>query len=218
MWPALAIGFALLEILAVWKEWRSLEFIAKPSAMAALFLWLASACGLTGAPFWFGLGLLFSLVGDFFLLWRDRFFLPALVFFLLAHLSYLVGFNFQLPPLSAWNMLMAVVIGLGAARILRRLLAGVQASGQSALRIPVSLYGAALTLMLLSALFTLSNTAWEALASVLAALGAALFFLSDNLLAWNKFISPLHRGRFMNILAYELGQFLLIAGVIRQFS
>ncbi len=129
-----------------------------------------------------------------------------------------MGFNIQLPPLSVWNLFMAVIMGLGAARLLRRVLAGAQASGQSALRFPVILYGSALSLMLLSALFTLSNTAWDALASVLVALGASLFFFSDNLLAWNKFVSPISRCRLKNIIPYELGQFLLIAGIIRQFS
>lgn len=218
MWPILALGLAVLEMLAVWKGLRQIEILAKPGAMIALFFWLAAALGLSGPPLWFGLGILFSLAGDVLLLWPERWFLPALVAFLLAHLAYLVGFNMIPPALSAWSLLTAVVIGLGAARILRRILTGLHASGNSSLALPVAAYGAALTLMLLSALLTLSNPLWEAQSSVSVALGAALFFLSDNLLAWNRFVSPIKRGCFMNIYAYEMGQILLIGGVIRQFS
>jgi len=217
MWPAFAIGFALLEILAVWREWHRLEFIAKPAAMAALFGWLATSAGLDGPPLWFGVGLLFSLAGDVFLIRADRFFLPGLFAFMAAHLAYLVGFNLPLPGFSVWGLFLAVVIGLGAARLLRRVVAGARASGQGAMVMPMTLYGGALTLMLLSALLTLSNLAWETWASALVALGAAFFFLSDNVLAWNKFVAPLPRGRLMNIITYELGQILLIAGVVRQF-
>ncbi len=212
------LGLALLEILAVYRESRPLEYFAKPGVMIALFLWLALSVGLSGPPLWFGLGLVFSLVGDVFLIRRDRFLVPALVFFLLAHLSYLVGFNIFLPSLSIWSIFLAIVIGLSAARLLRRILTGLHASGQSALAFPVTAYGLALTLMLLSALLTLSNTTWGGLASILVALGAALFFLSDNLLAWDKFVAPISRARFKNIIAYELAQILLIAGVVLQFT
>jgi uncharacterized membrane protein YhhN len=82
----------------------------------------------------------------------------------------------------------------------------------------VAIYGAVITLMLLSALLTLSNVEWSALASATAALGALFFYASDIVLAWNKFIQPMPRGRMLNIGLYHIGQFLLIAGVVLQFS
>jgi uncharacterized membrane protein YhhN len=75
-----------------------------------------------------------------------------------------------------------------------------------------------ITLMLLSALLTLSNVQWSALASACVALGAVLFYASDIVLAWNKFIQPMPYGRMLNIGLYHAGQFLLITGVILQFS
>lgn len=215
---ALTLALALLEIFAVYRESRRLEYFAKPGVMLVLLVWLFLSAGLSGPPLWFAAGLVFSLVGDVLLIQRERFFLPALVAFLLAHLAYLVGFYLLPPPLSVWSLFMGVVIGLSAARILLRIIAGVHAKGQSRLALPILLYGGALSLMLLSALLTLSNTAWGPGASVLVALGAALFFLSDNLLAWDRFVAPIHRGRFKNIIPYELGQILIIAGVILQFS
>lgn len=216
--PVLAILFAGLESYALWSGKRSLEFIAKPAVMICLSLWLYLATGWQGAALWFGLGALLSLTGDVFLLWLDRFFVFGLAAFLLAHLAYLIGFNTPLPPVTMWSLLLAVIIGVSGVRVMRRLLMGVHASGQSRLAIPVALYGAVITLMLLSALLTLSNTQWGALASAAAALGALFFYASDIVLAWNKFIQPMPRGRMLNIGLYHIGQILLITGVVLQFS
>jgi uncharacterized membrane protein YhhN len=42
--------------------------------------------------------------------------------------------------------------------------------------------------------------------------GAVLFFVSDSLLAWNRFVTPLPRGSLLVIVAYHVGQMALIAG------
>ena len=216
--PVLAILFAGLESYALWSGKRQLEFIAKPAVMICLSLWLYLSTGWQGAALWFGLGALLSLAGDVFLLWLDRFFVFGLAAFLLAHVAYLIGFNTPLPPVTMWSLLLAVIIGLSGVRVMRRLLMGVHASGQSRLAIPVALYGVVITLMLLSALLTLSNAQWSALASALVSLGALFFYASDIVLAWNKFIQPMPRGRMLNIGLYHIGQILLIAGVVLQFS
>jgi hypothetical protein len=56
------------------------------------------------------------------------------------------------------------------------------------------------------------------MAALLVALGAFLFYLSDIILAWMKFVAPIQNGRIYNILAYHLGQIALIAGVVLQFK
>jgi hypothetical protein len=53
---------------------------------------------------------------------------------------------------------------------------------------------------------------------LLVSLGAFLFYISDIILAWNKFVAPIQHGRIYNIAAYHLGQILLIAGVVVQFG
>jgi len=214
----LAITCAALEFLARWKRWRPLEFAAKPAVMVFLFLWLAGAAGLNGAPFWFGIGIVFSLAGDVLLLWYERLFVYALAAFLGAHLAYILGFNTPPPQVSVWSLLLAVIVGLGAARLLRRILQSMRQGGQGKLGLPVAAYGAVLTLMLLGALLTLSNTGWDAAASLLVSVGALAFFASDILLAWNKFVAPIANGRLINIALYHAGQIALIAGVVRQFS
>jgi uncharacterized membrane protein YhhN len=65
---------------------------------------------------------------------------------------------------------------------------------------------------------TLSDPAWKAGAAVFVGAGAFLFWGSDLMLGWNKFVSPLRSGRLPIIVSYQLGQIMLIAGVISQFG
>lgn len=214
----IALTFAALESLALWKQIRPLEFIAKPAVMVVLFIYLWTSIGLTGAAFWFGLGVLFSLMGDVFLLWLDRFFIFGLVSFLLGHIFYVTGFNLPPSPITAWSLILAVIVGLGGVRLMRRIIAALAEKGQTRLRIPVTIYGAVISLMLLSAMLKLTDTSWSAGASLLVALGAFLFFTSDIVLAWNKFVTPIHHGRIINISLYHLGQIALVSGVVAQFA
>jgi uncharacterized membrane protein YhhN len=214
----LAFIFAALESLALWKGWRWLEFVAKPAVMVCLFLWLYATAGLQGALLWFGIGILFSLAGDIALLFIDRTFMLGLVAFLLAHIAYLIGFNSPRPEdPGIWAFAMAILLGLSAARLLRRLIAGVRMTNER-LGIPVIIYSTVITLMLLSALLTLSNPNWASTPAVLVSLGAFLFYLSDIVLAWNKFIAPIRNGRMLNIGLYHLGQIAIVVGVGAQFG
>ncbi|MFZ5911307.1 MAG: lysoplasmalogenase [Chloroflexota bacterium] len=214
-----AFFFAGLESLALWKGWRNLEFVAKPAVMVCLFAWLALAGDLQGALLWFGLGILLSLAGDVALLSIDRFFTVGLAAFLLTHLAYLIGFNTPFPKSAAiWSIGIAIVIGLSAVRVMRPIVAGVRKKGQARLATPVILYGVVITLMLLSALLTLFRPEWKSTPALLVSAGAFLFYLSDIVLAWNRFVSPIRHGRLLNIGLYHLGQIAIITGVIWQFG
>ena len=214
-----AILFAALESLALWKYWLKLEYIAKPAVMISLFLWLFTSTGLNGALLWFGLGIILSLAGDVLLMLSlDRFFLFGLVAFLLAHLAYVIGFNIPLPEFSLWGIVFAVMVSLGGARVIRRIVDALPSRGQARMRVPIIVYSTVISIMLLSAMMKLMDLTWNANAALLVSGGAFLFYISDIILAWNKFVAPIQYGRIYNIAAYHLGQIMLIAGVIAQFS
>lgn len=213
-----ALVFAALEALALWKNWFWLEVIAKPGVMVVLFIGLFTSVGLNGPLLWFGMGILFSMAGDVFLMISlDRLFLAGLVAFLLAHVAYVIGFNLPLPALTSWGVILAILIGFGGARVIRRILSEAISKGQGRMRIPILLYSMVISLMLLSATMKLADLTWNAGAALLVSLGAFLFYLSDIILAWNKFVAPIQHGRIYNIAAYHLGQIALIAGVIAQY-
>jgi uncharacterized membrane protein YhhN len=214
-----ALGFAALEALALSKNWTRLEYVAKPAVMLVLFFWLFTSAGMNGALLWFGLGILFSLAGDVILIsLLDRFFIFGLIAFLLAHVAYIIGFNIPLPEFSAWGLVYAIIVSLGGARIIRRVIAALASKGQAAMRTPIIVYSLIISLMLLSAMMKLSDITWNANAAALVSVGAFLFYISDIILAWNKFVAPIQHGRIYNIAAYHLGQIMLIAGVIAQFK
>ena len=214
-----AILFAALESLALWKYLLKLEYIAKPAVMISLFLWLFTSTGLNGALLWFGLGIILSLAGDVLLMLSlDRFFLFGLVAFLLAHLAYVIGFNIPLPEFSLWGIVFAVMVSLGGARVIRRIVDALPSRGQVRMRMPIIVYSTVISIMLLSAMMKLMDLTWNANAALLVSGGAFLFYISDIILAWNKFVAPIQYGRIYNIAAYHLGQIMLIAGVIAQFS
>lgn len=219
IWLMLALVFAALEALALRRGWDKLEYVVKPAVMVCLFVWLYLSTGLQGLTLWFGLGILFSLAGDVLLMISlDRMFIFGLASFLFAHISYLIGFQNELMTVSFWSVLLLAIIAVNAVRLMRRLVSAMRAGGQSRLIGPVLLYSTVITVMLYAAMTTLSNPAWKAGASLLVGLGAFLFYISDLILAWNKFVAPIQNGRILNIAAYHLGQIGLIAGVIVQYG
>ncbi|MCC7130681.1 MAG: lysoplasmalogenase [Anaerolineae bacterium] len=210
-------AIAVIDWVAVWKSWRKLEYFAKPAVMLALLGWIAAFGGFRGPMLWIVLGVIFSLAGDVFLvLPRERFIL-GLVAFLLAHVFYLVGFSVYGPLSNAPVAILAVIILITSSRLYLRLSEGLQRSGLEKLRTPVLIYSIVISLMLLSALATLVRPDWRFSAAALSAVGGLLFYVSDALLAWNRFLAPLPRSRVVSMMAYHLGQFGIVLGASIQF-
>jgi uncharacterized membrane protein YhhN len=219
IWLILAIAFAALEALALSKGPQKLEWLAKPAVMVCLFLWLFLNPGLQGPTLWFGLGILFSLAGDVLLMISlDRMFIFGLGAFLLAHSFYIIGFQNQFSSASAGSLLVIVILGASGVRLLRRITGAMRAKGQDKLIFPVVIYSAVISVMLFAAMTTIFDPAWTTGTSFLVSVGAFFFYVSDIILAWNKFVSPIKNGRILNIALYHLGQIGLIAGIISQFK
>ena len=219
IWLILAFVFAVLESVALRKQLNKLEYVAKPAVMICLFVWLYLNTGLQGRTLWFGIGIVFSLVGDVLLMISlDRMFIFGLVVFLFAHIAYLLGFQNELMNITSWSVLLIVILSISAVRVMRRIVSAIRGKGQTRLVNPVIVYSTVITVMLYAAMTTLSNPSWKAGASLLVSVGAFLFYVSDLILAWNKFVSPIKNGRILNIAAYHLGQIGLIAGVINQLG
>ncbi len=211
-----ALLCAVLDWVAVARQVKPLEYFAKPGVMVLLLGWLWLSSGFQDGLAWFALGLLFSMGGDIALMLPREQFIAGLVSFLLAHVAYLVGFTQGPLPLNYVSLALAVLVGLTASQVYRRVAGGLKASGQEKLKLPVLAYTAVISLMLLSALLTLVRPEWAAQPALLVSSGALLFFISDGTLAWNKFVSPLPHGRLVVIITYHLGQMLIILGAAGQ--
>jgi uncharacterized membrane protein YhhN len=221
MTPALLVlvfGSAILDWIATFKAWGKVEMFTKPAAMIFLFAWLYAGTKLQGTVMWFGIGILFSLVGDTLLLAPNRFFLSGLIAFLLAHVAYIIGFNVNAVGPNAWDIFFAFIILLSVVRILQRFIPVLRSKGMNSLILPVEIYALTISIMLFFAVRTLADPAWQTNATGLISAGAFLFYISDLILAWNRFVAPIQNGRLLNIVAYHLGQIALIVGAAMHFG
>jgi uncharacterized membrane protein YhhN len=213
-----AVGFAFLDWASTWKGWKVRLYIAKPATLLLLILWTVQVSSWQGGMVWFGIGLCLSLAGDIALMLNPRFFMAGLGAFLLAHVAYLIGFNQVPAPFSFGIFMVAITVGLAASVVFRLIRPGIMCvpRGKRFLT-AVMLYGATLTLMLLSALITLFRPDWLVSHATLAAVGAALFFTSDSILAYDRFVRKLKHGQSYVHLTYHVGQMLLVIGAMLHF-
>jgi uncharacterized membrane protein YhhN len=167
------------------------------------YYWLPVALGLTTA--W---------LGDVFLLFESYsplFFILGLSAFLITHVFYIIFFKKLIQPYPDWwarhfykwiaVLSFAVLLAIGLWPYL------------GALKIPVLLYAMVISTMVIGSLRVqhgLPRNIW-----VWMALGAFLFFISDSILALNKFMSPAKFGGASVMLTYGLAQFFIVLGTIR---
>lgn len=213
----IALLFALLDWIAVARAWKAVEYFAKPAVMVCLVAWLGVNGGWSGPLLWFTAGLVFSLAGDIFLMLPKERFVAGLVSFLLAHVAYVIGLNTTPIPMSVVTIIIAVMVVLVSTRLFLRISQGLAATGNRKLKIPVLIYTIVISLMLFSALLAFVRPSWSTWAALLVGLGAVLFFLSDSLLAWNKFVNPLKYGKLLVIITYHTGQVLITLGAALNF-
>lgn len=213
IWWGVAFLTAVVDWFAVARGIRRLRYFFKPLVMVLVIVGAAmvtvAGSGLQRPGFFlaaFGL----SLLGDVFLMLPgERWFIPGLGSFLVAHLCFIVGLNPQLPAVaSAWLLL---PIALVAVVVLRRILAALRESGLSSLHGPVLVYGVVLSLTLFSGWASWWRIDWPVTACLAASIGVTLFFLSDLMLAWERFVQPSRTLRVAVIVTYHLAQMSLAA-------
>ncbi len=217
-WFFLTVVLAIVDWIAIYRDHTAVNYFAKPAALLALIAWFTSLGGWQLGLTLFGLALIFSLAGDILLMLPDRFFIYGLYAFLIAHICYIIGFD----PAQPVDTLPTLLIGTGVLLISSILFNGLRKAilvrqDQRKMETPLLIYSLALSMMLFSALLTLAQPTWTPRASGLAAAGGILFFGSDGLLAYNRFVKTLPNAQFYVRIGYHLGQIALIAGVLLNF-
>jgi uncharacterized membrane protein YhhN len=109
---------------------------------------------------------------------------------------------------------MAVAIGLITVPVIGSIVSALKQAGRKRLVLPVIVYGFFLALMFWSAASTLYRPGWTRLQAGLTAFGGAAFFLSDSILAWDRFVHPIKRARLLTMFTYHIAQFALTFGVL----
>jgi len=199
----------LLVVAAVWAvgDWsavalrlKPLEYVAKPATMVALLGVALTLSPHVDARRWaFVVAIVFSVLGDVFLMVPADLFVAGLSSFLLAHLAYIVGLRIAAPGVRPL-VFSAIPVVVVAALIGSRVLASVR-ERRPELAGPVAAYIGVITVMVAAALAT---------GEPLAAFGGVLFMVSDALIAWNRFVVPLEWAPVTIMVTYHVAQALLV--------
>ena len=196
-----AVAVAVVDWIAVARDRRSLEYVAKPLVMVVL---VAAALVIDPvddtARTWFVVALALSLAGDVFLMVPRNLFVPGLVSFLLGHVAYIVGLR-HLGTSTAGAVAGVVVVAVALPFLAPRILSAIRASEEPEMAAPVTVYMAVISAMVVAA---------GASGSVLALVAAVSFYVSDALIAWTRFVRDLRHGRVAVMVTYHLAQIGLV--------
>jgi uncharacterized membrane protein YhhN len=190
-----------------------LHFVSKPLIVLSLLVYYYYGTAREDRSVTFILALLACLAGDVFLMSPD-YFIPGLASFLVGHVLYIFTYRqhqnestlTSLQGLQRVRLAFPIVLaGTGLVVILYSKLGDLQ--------IPVIIYAAVITTMVLTALFRYGRTSNESFWLIF--VGAVLFMISDSILAVNKFLNPVTNAGLYIMITYVAAQFLIVDGILK---
>lgn len=210
----LYFAFLIFHLAMIYKPDANLLYVSKPLLMVSLMLFFLSRIeNLRNTTKWFIMvSLLFSLIGDVFLLKTSEFnFLSGVGCFAIAHISYALFFNrrrsgsIHIPSL-VWNLIFVIILLVGLNQLI---------DIPQEMFVPVNVYGSILGLNLIAAVqFNYSNRAENYWVPA----GVFLFVVSDLILAVNKFETYNRNLEYLIIITYAFAQYLIVLGVLKHFQ
>lgn len=215
--PVVGIGLvSLINWISAWQERLIPYYITKPMVLLGLLLFMVLRVPITPARLPFLLGLVFSLLGDIFLIPKGtRWFLVGMGAFSITQLMYIWGFNLSMVKLPV--LVVGVVAYLVGVILIHLVITRFSESPNvnQAILPYLKGYGALVLAMSMSALLCLGRPGWSDRAAVMAGVGGILFFLSDGMIGLEKLDRLLPKSRFWVIFTYHLAQFLIVGAVIQ---
>ncbi len=202
---AVATVFAVGDWISRATDNRRLEYVCKPATLASLVI-AALVVDPNSGPMraWVVGALVLSLAGDVFLMLPTDRFVEGLGAFLFAHVAYVAGFvasgELRIPRMLLGALAVVVIMAVPCVRIVQAAVAS-----DKALRVPISLYMAVISTMIVCAVGS---------GNLVAIIGAASFALSDSLIGWTRFVAPLRHSSVTIMVTYHIGQALLLLSII----
>ncbi|WP_010648644.1 lysoplasmalogenase [Oceanobacillus massiliensis] len=191
----LAMGLVYLFIAPSEPLIFSLFFKLIPMVLILLYAFQQSPRRKSVTQWLVMIGIVFCMVGDATIHW----FMIGLSAFLVGHLFYMTGFfkkwQFSLArfltifPIAGYGIIMAL-----------QLTQAIGQDGNGHLMMPVVIYISVISVMAFSAIMT--GNKW-------AAIGSILFLISDSILSWNMFLSPVPFADSLIMTTYYGAQFLI---------
>lgn len=228
LWMTICVvaGF-FMDWIAVALGWLKLKPFTKILAMALVILWTLSAVNFEVN---LAVGLLiaaqlFGLAGDFFLLYPNRWFIWGLGAFLVGHLFYIGLLSSSIFGEShlgimreptVWDAGSGFLVWLLILYLVYRKFSPYIRSegGKRTLLIAVLIYAAVLSGVMLLSVFSAILTPGFSASQLILPAGGILFFISDALLAYDRFVRKMDYGQLWVHVTYHLGQFGLAMGAV----
>ena len=203
-----------INLFAVNKENKKLEYISKPLLMPLLAIYfILGTSFLTSINWWIILALSCGCAGDIFLMLKDKFIHGMLAFFL-GHIFYIISFFFLITnilafPLGGLLLFIPVILILILTYPKFR-------NHLDDLKLPVHGYLVVIFMMHISAVLLLAEFDLFSPCFFLIWIGSILFILSDALIAIDNFNEELEIShiRVIIMLTYILGQYLIAQGIM----
>ena len=176
---AVATVFSVLNWVAVGRKNSILEYVSKPASTVAFLFVLATVDVVHDAPWgWRIAAFVFCLFGDVFLMLPRDAFIPGLASFAIAQMLFAI--SFATGETSGGRALVGFLIVLPIAVLLaRRIIRALRRTGSVELVPPVAVYMVVISAMTIAAI---------AEGSPVAIAGAAIFMMSDSLIAETRFV------------------------------
>ena len=198
--------FAILAIRARERKLRAQFYFFKPLTMLIILLMaMVVSQAEYSHYFWFIMGgLIFCLAGDVLLMLPSDRFIAGLISFLAGHIFYILaftsgnGFTFSLVIMFPFVLLGTLIYGILVGKL-------------NKMKLPVLIYTAVIVIM--------AWQSWErwnvmgSAATLSAAIGSALFFISDGLLAITRFIKEYPYAHVFILSTYYAAQCLIALSV-----
>ncbi len=190
----------LADLLFIYLDKTNFRFFSKNLLMPILLLIYLSEAKFhqIKLDLFFILGLIFSFLGDFFLLLKSGFLL-GLGSFLLAHIFYIISFKKR--SLSRVSVEVVVALLLYLVSLIAFLFPHLDE-----MKIPVIIYGIIISTMLYFSIKTQEK---------LLIVGALFFVISDSVLSVNLFVSSSLLLNLLVMITYVLAQVLLVKGILK---
>jgi len=202
----LTLASAVATVVADLRNLRRLVYAVRPLTMILILAIAAATPAAFGPPYktliLAGLGC--SLLGDIFMMLRDKQFLAGLAAFLAAQLCYIAAFRrgsaFSLRSLPTLSL---VIFGLIMIRILLPRL--------GTLKIPVTIY--VFVIVTMAALAAERYIQAGGAKTLAAFAGAVLFVVSDSVLAVDRFVKKVRYAQALIMSTYFAAQWLIAVSV-----
>ncbi|MDB9913884.1 lysoplasmalogenase [Flavobacteriaceae bacterium] len=200
--------FSLIDFYGIYLEKQLMVNFAKPMLMITLFWYYYSNTKQLNK--YFVLGLFFSFLGDLLLLGTGEvYFIFGLLFFLIAHVFYIIMVLRLIPARKPKNFIMASVPFL----LLFLILMNILFAGLGSMKIPVIIY--AMTISFFGIVSLLLYLETKTKISLILLVGVLLFISSDTILALNLFYKTQSFYPLLIMMSYVLAQYLICRFVLK---